>query len=413
MSYRGTALTGPAVARLAQLEGHLLRRNASAPALAPFYLEIGARLGVRGDLAYAQALLETNYFRYGGRTAPWQHNYGGLPAAGPGSDPCSFATPEDGVRAHLQQLHALCCSDPLPGEMPVRAPAYDRIPQGCAACVGDLTRHWPGATLAAYGETVDRILAELLLEPSGPDPYRIEPDLLDEGSPNRPGACAGRTCWTGVEGIVVARTASPVMDAHSVRRFMNAPPAGFQTAGHFVLDDQAILQLLPIGEITHHTTGKDATHLAIFVCEHNWGTAAWDETYRKLVWLTARLARAFCLDPSRVSGRFWWDLSSPYDPTHLGWSPDLGRATGLFDWNRFIADVAAGVATDVTAALPPDAVRAAPESEALAPEPPPEPGAASGPVRRGAVPGGVRGGPLLWHRLTHAQYVAAVRGPKR
>ena len=46
--------------------------------LAKLFVIIGAKEGVRGDVAFAQALKETGYFRYGGDVLPKQHNYSGI-----------------------------------------------------------------------------------------------------------------------------------------------------------------------------------------------------------------------------------------------------------------------------------------------------------------------------------------------
>ena len=50
----------------------------SVEELAETYLEEGKIEGVRGDVAFAQALKETGYFKYGGDVKPDQHNYTGI-----------------------------------------------------------------------------------------------------------------------------------------------------------------------------------------------------------------------------------------------------------------------------------------------------------------------------------------------
>ena len=46
--------------------------------LVSYYYEEGAREGIRPDVAFAQALKETGFFRYGGTVTPDQNNYCGL-----------------------------------------------------------------------------------------------------------------------------------------------------------------------------------------------------------------------------------------------------------------------------------------------------------------------------------------------
>jgi hypothetical protein len=116
---------------------------------------------------------------------------------------------------------------------------------------------------------------------------------------------------------------------------------------------------MPIGEVAYHTIGKNHTHVGIETCEHNWGTPEWAGTYSRLVWLTAHLVKAFQLTIGDVTGHFWWDpVNRPYDPTHLGWTPAEGQATGLFDWNQFVADVQAELAGSAMPSdpLPPERI---------------------------------------------------------
>ncbi|HWI65581.1 MAG TPA: N-acetylmuramoyl-L-alanine amidase [Symbiobacteriaceae bacterium] len=374
MSYTGTAIMGAATARLDQLEAKTLRINPSAPSIAGLYLTLGQRLGVRGDVAYAQALHETNYFRYGGLVRPEQNNYAGIGATGPGSPGYSFATPEDGVLAHLQHLYAYASIAPLPAGMLKVDPRFDLVERGVAPNLGDLNGRWavPGTT---YGQMIDRILGEILMEPTAGEPYSVENAYLDPSSQNRPGPCSDGGCWQGVQGIVVHRTASPSMNARAIRNYFNNAPDGRFASSQFVLDDTVILQLMPVGEVAYHTIGKNYTHLGIETCEHNWGTPAWEETYRKLVWLTAYLARSYHLPLNAVTGHFQWDpVNRPYDPTHPGWTPREGKATGLFRWEQFLADVEAAMADAPAPPAP------APEPQPQ-PEPEPQPGPLPG-VRR-------------------------------
>jgi hypothetical protein len=339
MAYKGTAIMGHATAQLAQMEAVVRRVNPGAPDVARIYLAAGPGLGVRGDLAYAQAIQETDYFRFTGVVRPEQNNYCGLGAIDQNNPGYSFATPEEGVLAHLQHLYAYAATDPLPDGMALADPRFGLVQRGIAPYVGDLNGRWalPGMN---YGQTIDTILATILTEPASGEPYQITRAYLDPTSQNRPGQCTTSGCWQGLQGIVVHRTASPSMDAWAIRNYFNTAPDGRFASSQFTLDNNVILQLMPIGEVAYHTAGKNFTTVGIETCEHNWGTTDWNETYRKLVWLVAYLMQAFHLDIAAVSGHFWWDpVNRPYDPTHMGWSLSDGKSTGLFDWNTFIADV--------------------------------------------------------------------------
>ncbi|MFZ5827503.1 MAG: N-acetylmuramoyl-L-alanine amidase [Bacillota bacterium] len=353
----GPAILGQARAHLTQMVAHLARVNPNAPRLSSLYLRHGSRLGVRGDIAFAQALHETDYFRYGGLVQPEQNNFAGLGATGPGNPGASFATPEEGVIAHLQHLYAYASTAPLPNTMAKVDPRFDLVQRGSAPHLYDLNGRWavPGE---GYGEAIDRILGKILLEPMETEPYAITEAYLDPTSQNRPGPCTPNGCWQGVQGIIVHRTASPTMDAQAIRQYFNDAPDGRYASSQFVLDNAEILQLMPIGEVAYHTSGKNFTHLGIETCEHNWGSPEWAETYRKLVWLVGYLMRMFDLPIEAVTGHYAWDkVNRPYDPTHAGWQQGDSQATGLFSWNQFISDVQDEVRRATTESIPVRVVR--------------------------------------------------------
>lgn len=70
-----------------------------------YYLE-GQQEGVRPDVALCQAIKETGFFNYGGDVIPKQNNFCGLGTIGGGVKGAFFATPQLGVRAHIQHLVA-------------------------------------------------------------------------------------------------------------------------------------------------------------------------------------------------------------------------------------------------------------------------------------------------------------------
>ena len=74
--------------------------------LVSFYYEEGMREGIRPDVAFAQALKETGFFRYGGTVTPDQNNYCGLGTTSAEVKGAYFASSQMGVRAHIQHLLA-------------------------------------------------------------------------------------------------------------------------------------------------------------------------------------------------------------------------------------------------------------------------------------------------------------------
>jgi hypothetical protein len=108
-------------------------------ALAQLFISEGALEGVRGDMAFVQAVLETGGFSYpdSGQIRPEFNNYGGINAfdGRPKGTTCAaetspsrcFPTPQIGVRVNIHLLRGY--ADPLTRTMPgrLRMPPSDRI----------------------------------------------------------------------------------------------------------------------------------------------------------------------------------------------------------------------------------------------------------------------------------------------
>lgn len=123
-----TSIIGTPIASQEQCVRYLLRNNpspnlaVSAEELVAYYYEEGAREGIRPDVAFAQALKETGFFRYGGDVVPEQNNYCGLGTTGGGVRGVYFPNPQMGVRAHIQ--HLLAYSSTRRPTTPVVDPRY-------------------------------------------------------------------------------------------------------------------------------------------------------------------------------------------------------------------------------------------------------------------------------------------------
>lgn len=103
---------GPATLRLDQIvawfESHAPAGYAALvplPDLAGLFLEEGHREGVRGDVAFMQAIVETGWFRWpSGSVRPEFNNFGGLGATDVNPNANRFPDARTGVRAHIQHL---------------------------------------------------------------------------------------------------------------------------------------------------------------------------------------------------------------------------------------------------------------------------------------------------------------------
>jgi len=79
------------------------RASVPVETLADLFVFEGAREGVRGDIAFAQAVLETGWFGFPGSVAPTHNNFAGIFVGGV---PASFGSATEGVRAQIQHLRA-------------------------------------------------------------------------------------------------------------------------------------------------------------------------------------------------------------------------------------------------------------------------------------------------------------------
>jgi hypothetical protein len=166
---RGT-LTRP------QLTGYLLRHNPKlrpsfARFIATLYIQESAREGVNHDVAFAQMILETAFLKYGGQVHPSQNNFCGLGALDDGRAGASFATPREGVRAHIQHLKAYGSTLPLRQENV--DPRFHLVRRGSVMTIEGLTGRW--ATDPNYGPKILRIIQnihnhEVLAVKSAPEP---------------------------------------------------------------------------------------------------------------------------------------------------------------------------------------------------------------------------------------------------
>jgi len=74
--------------------------------LAQYYIEEGAVEGVTGDVAFAQGIVETAWFRFSGTVPAWKNNFAGIGATDTNPDPAAFPDARTGVRAQIQHLRA-------------------------------------------------------------------------------------------------------------------------------------------------------------------------------------------------------------------------------------------------------------------------------------------------------------------
>ncbi len=115
---------------------------------AKWFIEEGAAEGIRGDIAFAQAVLETGGFSNNDSVAA--NNFSGIGHCDACPSGWKFASPKLGVRAQIQLLKSYAVRKPT-----YVLPLVDRRlrgPAGCCETWGDLTTVW--ATDPGYGPKV-------------------------------------------------------------------------------------------------------------------------------------------------------------------------------------------------------------------------------------------------------------------
>lgn len=134
----------------------LLLNNSSiseedAETVADSYLTISKIYGVRGDVAFFQAMLETGYLNYGGEVDPSWHNYCGLKNED-GSGYAMYGSIQDGVEAHIQHLYCYASNDPIPEGREQLDPRFFTFLRGSVTCFEDLGGRWavPGYDPNSY-----------------------------------------------------------------------------------------------------------------------------------------------------------------------------------------------------------------------------------------------------------------------
>lgn len=97
------------------------------------YIEECAAEGIKAEVAFAQAMKETNFLRYGGDVKLSQYNFAGVGATGGGAAGASFPNVRTGIRAQIQHLKAYASTKPLKNSCV--DPRFSYVTRGCAPYV--------------------------------------------------------------------------------------------------------------------------------------------------------------------------------------------------------------------------------------------------------------------------------------
>ncbi|GHH97402.1 N-acetylmuramoyl-L-alanine amidase [Neobacillus kokaensis] len=157
----GFTILGPTILSPEHMNRFVKNINPKAPELGSYYLTFGEYYGIRGDVAFAQAILETDYFRFTGDVRPEQNNFSGLGATGSKAQGARFESPEEGVLAQLQHLYAYATTKKLPTQYPLVDPRFELVDRGSAPTWIALNGKWavPGSD---YGQSILNIYERMI-----------------------------------------------------------------------------------------------------------------------------------------------------------------------------------------------------------------------------------------------------------
>lgn len=134
------------------------RKNVSL--LAELYIQEAGAEGLNSDCAFIQMCHETGFLRYGNLVTPEMHNYCGLGAIDENQRGLWFATEREGVRAHIQHLHAYATTEDRVLKNQCIDPRYKYVrPRGKSATIEGLAGTW--AADRQYSEKLEQLLVRL------------------------------------------------------------------------------------------------------------------------------------------------------------------------------------------------------------------------------------------------------------
>lgn len=173
------ALTGDQLGQWFEATGRPSRLiGVSVRELARMFVEEGAAEGVRGDVAFAQAVFETGHFQFSSNFPPEGHNFAGIG----GSRPMRFPDARVGVRAQIQLLRVYAAGS-ITGVHDLVEPRIGKAPPaGRVQTFEALAGRWaPGPD---YGLKVLAVYARIWTEVGGP----IAPASSPAAAPTLPTA---------------------------------------------------------------------------------------------------------------------------------------------------------------------------------------------------------------------------------
>lgn len=128
--------------------------------IAKLYVSECAAEGINSDVAFIQMCHETGFLQFGNLVQPKWNNFCGLGAINAEQPGLKFKTMQEGVRAHVQHLHAYGTTSDIILNNELVDPRYRFVnPRGKALDVFGLAGTW--AADREYAAKLDKLLDEL------------------------------------------------------------------------------------------------------------------------------------------------------------------------------------------------------------------------------------------------------------
>jgi hypothetical protein len=165
-----SAFTAAELARWYATQGQGSQASVPVAELARLFVEEGTAEGIRGDMAFAQAIHETGWFA--NRDTVLRNNFAGIGHCSACGAGFPFATAQEGVLAQIQLLKSYAQADPT-----YNRPRVDpdlNGPVGCCRTWNDLTGVWasdPGygpRILGRYAAMLEWLVLERTVAPTPP-----------------------------------------------------------------------------------------------------------------------------------------------------------------------------------------------------------------------------------------------------
>ena len=142
-------------------------KNSDAPTIEKFcqiYVEESKAEGIKVEVAFMQAMVETGWLKFGGAVQISQYNFAGIGALDGGAQGATFKTIREGVRAQIQHLKAYANEKPLNNTQV--DPRFQLVKRGSAKYVEWLGQKenpngYGWATAEDYGYKILRLIKEL------------------------------------------------------------------------------------------------------------------------------------------------------------------------------------------------------------------------------------------------------------